>query len=29
MGLFKTPEEKEKARLKYLDAVGMHEDFRY
>ena len=24
-----TPEEREKARLKYLDAVGMHEDFRY
>ena len=24
-----TSEEREKARLKYLDAVGMHEDFRY
>ena len=24
-----TEEEREKARLKYLDAVGMHEDFRY
>ena len=24
-----TPEEREKARLKYLDAVGMHEEFRY
>ena len=24
-----TTEEREKARLKYLDAVGMHEDFRY
>ena len=24
-----TQEEREKARLKYLDAVGMHEDFRF
>ena len=24
-----TDEAKEKARQKYLDAVGMHEDFRY
>lgn len=24
-----TQEEREKARLKYLDSVGMHEDFRY
>ncbi len=24
-----TQEEREMARLKYLDAVGMHEDFRY
>ena len=27
--LIKVAEEREKARLKYLDAVGMHEDFRY
>lgn len=23
-----TPEEREKARIKYLDSVGIHQDFR-